>query len=534
MQKRTRTLIDKKYMEFFVPTVLTAMANSIAMLVDSTIVNLTLGKDAFASVNLLSPIIQLYVAISILFGLSSATIIAKLKGEDGTETKHSNETFTIATIALTIISIFLIAIQLIFIDGISNLITTDEVLNPLFKSYYLPYIIGTPISLFMTSGVYIVRTEGRPKFASNIIIVSNVVNLVFDFVYILLFNTGIMGAALATITGNLVGVIMLLTHFRHPLSTIKFVPKKIENLGRTTKEIISYGISGSLGAVLITIKIFFLNTLVQQYGGATALVAFSVVSLCQILDSAFVAGACNTMAPIGSMLFGEKDFTGIRFVTEKALKILMISTNLIMVLMLIFAKTIVMVYGMTDAESVALGTTAVRICSLMFPTDALTFIGLYFLISVGQNKASTSISVINGVVFIIPLGIILSHAFGLLGVWASLPLAQLLSLIYVLVLALVLKRKHKIDFTPVELSAFSQNGADTRPEDIEDNLMACLEIVEKAPLEKGKKTKDTDVRICKDLTIIKNSGALLTEADFTDKNATFSKVLGFNQITLSN
>ena len=92
--KRTNTLIRKKFIEFFIPTVLTTMAGSIAMLVDSTIVNLTLGASAFAAVNLMTPILQVYVAISILFGLSSATIIAKIKGENKSGSEKSNLVFT--------------------------------------------------------------------------------------------------------------------------------------------------------------------------------------------------------------------------------------------------------------------------------------------------------------------------------------------------------------------------------------------------------------------------------------------------------
>ena len=594
MLQRTRTLINKKYLEFFVPTVLTAMANSVAMLLDATIVNLALGSKAFASVNLVSPIIQLYVAISILFGLSSATIIAKIKGQDGTDARSTSASFTTAMYALLVVSALLMVVQFAFVDSIVALLTPDPTLQILLKPYYLPFITGTPITLVMTSGVYIIRTEGRPKFASSIIIVSNLVNLVFDLFLILVFHLGMTGAAVATVIGNTVGLVMFLSHFRRPDNTLGFSHRYLRGsnvLASNLKSLLAYGTSGALGAALITVRLFFLNSLVQFYGGAQALVAFSVVSLCQILDSAFVAGACQTMVPISSMLYGERDREGIRSAFSQALKILLISSVTIMLLMEIFANSIVYAYGMTDAVSMVVGAQAVRICALMFPADALTFLGLYHFISLGRNGVATSISVMSGVAFVIPLGLVLPLFMGLPGVWAALSLAQYLALAYVLVVAAVLRRKQRNGLVssatepesetqepgvpgpeasgPVvsgpearewraqQLCSFSLNGAPwtneleaelkakveagfgVRPEADTGagfdaalcKLSACLRVLDAAPLEKHVRSKNTDVRICTDQIVIKNNGACVRAEDFPD--ASFSKVLGFNQIIIA-
>ena len=576
MLKRTNTLINKKYMEFFVPTVLTCMANSIAMMVDSTIVNLTIGKDAFAAVNLMSPIIQLYVAISILFGMSAATIIAQIKGEDGTETTKCNTSFTVAMIMLGFVSVILILLQFVFMKQIVGMLTSDPTLQSLVRSYYIPLIIGTPITLIMTGGVYLIRTDGRPKFASGIITVANVVNLVMDLVLILICHLGITGASIATVTGNFVGLLMFLSHFRRKDNSLHFSIRLIENAEnffKHLKALLTYGVSGSLGAVLITIRLFFINGLVQRYGGAEALVAFSVVSLCQILASAFVGGACQTMVPVAGMLYGEKDHGGVRIALFQTFKILIISNLLIMLMIEIFAVPIVTLYGMTDALSLVIGYQALRIFALMFPADAMTFLWLYYFISVGKNGVSTSISVVNGVAIVIPLGLILPKMFGLTGVWLSLTVAQYLSLLYALICVLILKYREqkknatgKVVASNEEIISFSLNGVGwsdelqdearhqvddvitNRQNDVEvydevdrdqidkrfDRLSKCFEILAAAPLEKHRKSVDTDVRICTRAIIVKNSGPDVTEKDFSDSDVTFSKVLGLNQIVIGN
>ena len=550
---RTKTLVRRKFIEFFIPTVLTTMANSIAMLVDATIVNITLGNDAFASVNLMSPIVQIYVAISILFGLSSATIIAKIKGENKSDTQKSNGIFTQAFMMLAVISAVLMVVQLALADRIVALLTPDPTLQQLTKSYYTPMILGTPITLLMISGVYLIRTEGRPQFASAIILVSNLVNLIFDFVLISGFRLEITGASIATVLGNLVGLVMFLSHFRRKDCTIHFSLKSMGSFRHFftgLKELLSYGISGTLGAVLIMVKMLFLNGLVQQFGGSTALVAFSVVSLCQIFDSAFVAGACQTMVALSSMLYGEGDSDGIKFSFNQALRLLLISTISIMLILLAFAQPIVTAYGMKEAEAMSIGMNALRICVLSLPGDALTFIMLYHYISVGRNRWSTVISVLNGAL-VIPAGIVLSKAFNLTGVWMAIPAAQYLTLCCVFVKLLLDKSKRPLFGEKAgshEICSFSLNGTAPEqekshlnhlteeisghftalPEEMLMNMLDYLRILCDAPLEKGRKTQDTDVRICEDAVIIKNMGANVCENDF--KNAAYSKALGINVI----
>ncbi|HIQ79906.1 MAG TPA: MATE family efflux transporter, partial [Candidatus Scatavimonas merdigallinarum] len=80
--KRNGNIINKKYLEYFIPTVLTAMANNIAVMVDSILVGHMVGSTSMAAINLLSPVIQFYFSMTILFGLGASTIISYAKGKN--------------------------------------------------------------------------------------------------------------------------------------------------------------------------------------------------------------------------------------------------------------------------------------------------------------------------------------------------------------------------------------------------------------------------------------------------------------------
>ena len=350
-----------------------------------------------------------------------------------------------------------------------------------------------------------------------------------------------------------------LSHFRRPDCTLRWswaVLRDMRAVAANLRALLASGISGAVGALLIMVRVFFLNSLVQRYGGSQALVAYSIVSLCQIADSAFVAGACQTMVPLTSMLHGEGDREGIRSTFRMALKIMLSASVIIMVLMEIFAEPLVVLYGMTGAESIATGCAAVRICAFMFPGDALTFLGLYHFIGMGRNTAATSVSVLNGVGFTIPLGLLLPMALGLTGVWVALPLAQWAAVAYTAVVGILLRRReqHEGNARVRELAAFSLNDTPWTEEmetqvhtllhgdvnhagnRLEARLAcasACLRALDAAPLAAHHKHRDTDVRICEDAIIIKNEGVNVDESAFEGtacKGATFSRVMGFNLI----
>ena len=106
---RNAVTVNKKYTEYFLPTVLTAMATNIAMIVDSIIAGNLLGQNSLAAINLMSPISQFYFSITILFGLGASSIISFAKGRR--DEKQANRVFTSTFIVLIALSVIFIAIS---------------------------------------------------------------------------------------------------------------------------------------------------------------------------------------------------------------------------------------------------------------------------------------------------------------------------------------------------------------------------------------------------------------------------------------
>lgn len=423
--KRNGNIINKKYMEYFLPTVLTAMANNIAIMVDSVLVGQLVGSTSMAAINLLSPVTQLYFSLTILFGLGASTIISYAKGINNK--KAADKTFTAVIVSLLLFSAVLMAVQFIFLNDIASVLTSIPELKQQLVLYYVPFIIGTPFSMFLPSIVHCIRSDGRPTFASNLIIISNAINLTMDIVLMGPFKTGIIGSSIATVIGNVVAFVIMLSHFKNPNNTLHFDFSIVRNPREFFKSFCSMfttGLSGALGTLLIVVKMFFLNSMIQNSAGAEGMVAMSVISSSQIFISAFITGASQTMIPIVSVLLGEKDFNGIKFAFRKAIYILLIASTAIVIVIEIFPEFVARLFGnMTQAEMLVI-VPALRISSLSFHGLSLSFLIMYYYMATTRKGFSVTISVLNGIAIIIPCAYFMDLLWGINGIWIAMVVAQ--------------------------------------------------------------------------------------------------------------
>ncbi len=491
--RRNSSVINQKYLEYFLPTVLTAMANNIAVMVDSILVGQMVGSTSMAAINLLSPVIQLYFSLTILFGLGASTIISYAKGRD--DKALADKIYTTAFFAMLVVVAGLMAVQFIFLEPIASMLTTIPELRSELIRYYVPVIIGTPFSLLLPSVVHCIRSDGRPTFASNLIIISNVINLLMDIVLMGPFKMGIVGSSVATVVGNIVAFGIMLTHFKNPGNTLHFDFFVLRSPGEFFRQLgmlFTTGISGALGAMLITVRMFFLNSLIQNVAGTEGMIAMSVISMCQIFVSAFVTGASQTMIPIVSMLLGEKDFTGIKYAFRKAFLILLVASFAIVAVIECMPELISHMFGAGSGEELLVVVPALRISSASFPGLAMSFLIMYYFMATKKRMMALSISIINGIVIIIPCAYLLSDIWGADGIWYSFIIAQYGTLLFIGVITLVsllrsggkYKNCYLLDETSQnELFSMSVDSYSPR-QSVREYISGSIEITDEALKEK--------------------------------------------------
>ena len=553
---RNGNIINKKYLEYFLPTVLIALANNIAVMVDSIIVGNMLGSVSMAAINLLSPVTQLYFSMTILFGLGASTLISFAKGQNNK--KAADRTFTTAVVMLVFLSAVFILTQFIFIDYIASALTPIPELRSELIKYYIPFIAGTPFSLLLPSAVHCIRSDARPKFASNLIIISNAINLAMDLVLMGLFHTGIIGSSIATVTGNVVAFCIMLTHFKSRKNTLHFDLAAFSGIKEFFGECASLfttGISGALGTMLITVTTFYMNNAIQSAAGSEGMVAMSVISNCQIFVSAFVTGASQTMIPIVSTLLGEKDTEGIKYAFKRAVFMLLAASVAIMLIIEAAPAGVARLFGEKTAEEMAAIIPALRISALSFPGMAMSFLYMYYCTATRRKVMSLTISIVNGIVLTIPFAYILGRTFGITGLWFTFAAAQYGTWIAIAIMILVvikksygaynnvflLEKEDENQIMSVSVNSDIPAGAvksymtDKLPDKVTDAIEELLANVFAVGGKKGKPV-DVDIRINRGendyVILLRSNGCGLNAEDFNNKYKSFdyTSVLGMNQV----
>ena len=430
MYERNYELLKSKFSEFFLPTLFTSMAGNICLFVDGLIVSFLLGAGNLSAIQLVAPVITFVNLIYWMIGLGGSVLCSVAKAEFDEE--KSNSYFSVAIISLIVIGILIAVFGCIFSQPIAEFLCASQpALIPDVTQFFVSVIIGMPFLCYMMSLSYFIRADGIPTLPFRAILLANIINILFDFIYIKFFNLGIGGAALATTTGYFMGSVFISYYFFKPERTLQFMKLKAGKFFGFLKRIVASGFSSSSTQLYLTLKLFIINILLGVYLGQAGLVAFSICYNSLFILYIFLIGTAQTMSPIVSVYFKEEDFSGVDYIIKKSLKIVLASSLALSVLFIVYPQSLLMLYSVKNPEHVPVVLNALRIFAISYAGTAITFLYTFYSQAIQKNKLSTLISLLEGFVLPIGLAFILSFAIGGNGIWISFALAELGTILFI-------------------------------------------------------------------------------------------------------
>ncbi|WP_296804246.1 MATE family efflux transporter [uncultured Methanobrevibacter sp.] len=446
MYERNYELLKSKFSEFFLPTLFTSMAGNICLFVDGLIVSFLLGAGNLSAIQLVAPVITFVNLIYWMIGLGGSVLCSVAKAEFDEE--KSNSYFSVALISLIVIGILIAVFGCIFSHPIAEFLCSSQpALIPDVTQFFVSVIIGMPFLCYMMSMSYFIRADGIPTLPFRAILLANIINILFDFIYIKFFNLGIGGAALATTTGYLMGSVFISYYFFKPERTLQFIKLKAGKFFGFLKRIVASGFSSSSTQLYLTLKLFIINILLGIYLGQAGLVAFSICYNSLFILYIFLIGTAQTMSPIVSVYFKEEDFSGVNYVIKKSLKIVLASSLALSVLFIVYPQSLLMLYSVKNPEHVPVVLNALRIFAISYAGTAITFLYTFYSQAIQKNKLSTIISLLEGFVLPIGLAFILSFAIGGNGIWISFALAELGTILFIYAYSRYINKKSNGEYT---------------------------------------------------------------------------------------
>lgn len=450
MFERNGKLIQGVFKKYLLPTILMTMALSMGLIVDGIIVGNTLGSDALAAVNLVLPVSLCFNTVCVMFGIGGSVLASIAKGKR--ENHRADVLFTLSVLMMLAVSLVFLFAGSFFSGHLTRLLAGDSNLQPLTAAYLEIFIYGAPLLIVVPGMVYFVRADGRPNLASAVLIVANVVNLVLDLVFILGFNMGIRGAALASVIGYAIGFLVLLVYFLKKGRSLHFTSFHRKEL-RAAAKIVVCGTPSAVGSCLMFAKILSINAIVLARIGSLGMVAFSVCLSCLSFVSMFIAGVAQTMMPIVATLYGEKDYAGVRFTVKRALQVVMLSSVLLVIVFELFPNVLLHLFGINNAMELGLGSQAIRIFALSLIGTGFSFVMLYYFQIIQRSALATSIAVVQGFAVVVPSALLLSGFWGSYGIWISFLLAEITVFILILIVTKRLAKRSGGNLTGLFLLA---------------------------------------------------------------------------------
>lgn len=432
--------IGKLIWKYSLPAIVGTLVMSLCNIIDRIFIGQGVGPHAISGLALTFPFMILLMAFGMLVGAGSASRISITLGQNNQE--KAEKILANALILTFIISGTAIIISYVFMHDLLRLFGgTEKTIGYAeeFMNIMVPCGIFSALSFGFNN---IMRASGYPQKAMYTMIITVLINVILDPIFIFGFGWGISGAAIATTIAYIVSTVWVMSHFLKKDSTIRFYKKNFRLEKDIVKSIISIGMSPFSMQLATCFVVILVNSTLLKYGGDLAIGAFGIINSVNTLIVMVIIGLNQGTQPIIGYNFGARKYDRMFKTLKYAVIIASLQTTIGFLIGTFIPHQMSSLFT-RDAELQEIATNALRISVLLFPIIGSQIVITNFFQSIGKANISIFLSLTRQVLFLIPCLIILPANFGLSGAWYSMPVSDGLSAIVATVTILLFVRKSK-------------------------------------------------------------------------------------------
>lgn len=414
---------------------------SIYGIVDGFFVSNFVNKTAFAAVNFIMPLLMILGACGFMIGTGGTAIVAKTFGMG--DKRLGNRYFSLLVYVTVIAGTVLATLGIIFAEDVAALLGAEGQLKADCALYARINLLGLPF--FMLQNVFqsFFITAEKPRLGLFVIVLAGVTNMVLDALLVAVFQFGLAGAAAATALSQLVGGALPLFYFAAKnSSTLRL--GRTSFYGKMLLHTCTNGSSELMSNISSSIVTMLYNAQLMKFAGENGVAAYGAIMYVSFIFAAIFIGFSMGGAPIVSYHFGAGNTTELKSLFKKSMVIIGIASAIMTVSSLALSTPLSMLFVGYDAELLEITKHGFLIFSFIFLTMGFNIFGSAFFTALNNGVISAVISFLRTLVFQCSSVLLLPLLWELDGVWASIIVADVLSLV-VTVIFLVTKRK-KYDY----------------------------------------------------------------------------------------
>ncbi len=416
----------RRLLRFTLPSMLMMVLTSIYGIVDGFFVSNFVGKNAFAAVNFIMPFLMIVGSLGFMFGSGGSAYIGKTLGEKKQE--KANEVFSLLILTTIVCGILIAFVSICLIRPIALFLGANQVLLEDCVQYGRIILLSLPFLMLQYAFSTLVVTAEKPKLGLLITIVSGLINIFGDALFMAVFHWGVIGAACATALGQVLGGMVPLVYFSKKNSSQLHFTKPKWN-GFALLKIATNGSSELMSNLSASIVGMLYNHQLMKYAGANGVAAYGTLMYVNFIFLAIFMGYSMGVAPVISYHYGAQNRTEIKSLLKKCLQIIACLSILMVLLSESLATNMAKIFVGYDAALLKMTVHAFHIYSLSFLFSGTSIFVSGFFTALNDGLTSALISFLRTLVFESLSVLCVPLLFGLDGIWFSVVIAESIAII---------------------------------------------------------------------------------------------------------
>ncbi len=428
-----------RLIKFVVPSIVMMIFTSIYGVIDGIFVSNLVGKNQFAAVNLIFPLIMILGGFGFMLGTGGTAIVANTLGAG--DKKRANEYFTFIIASTAAIGAILAILGIIFAVPVAELFGAKGEMLDYCVTYSRIVLMALPFFMLQNSFQNFFITAEKPKLGLTVTVIAGVTNIVLDALFIGVFRWGLVGAASATAISQCVGGLVPVIYFLMPNSSIlRFCRTKAY-----WRVLLNASINGSselLNNISMSVVTIFYNFQLMRFAGYDGVSAYGVLMYVGFIFIAIYIGFVIGAAPIVGFHYGAGNTEELRSLRTKSTNIVFILGVSMFAVAILLSVPLCKLFVGYDSALYELTLRGFLINAVSYLICGYNIFGSSFFTALNNGIVSAVISFLRTLVFQISAVLILPVFLHLDGVWASIIVAEALAAVVTAVFIAVKKKQY--------------------------------------------------------------------------------------------
>ena len=429
--------ISKALISLGIPIIIGMLINALYNLADAYFVS-GLGESPMGAISIVFPLGQVVVGLGLMFGNGAASYLSRLLG-----CGDKNTADTVANTALyssILIGAVLIILTFIFLRPVLMLLGATETIMPYALTYARIYILSCIFNVFNVTMNNIAASEGAAKTTMCALLSGAVINVGLDSLFIYTFHMGVAGAAIATAISQFISTLVYLSYVLRKKSAFTFSIKSFSPTKQIFAEILKIGIPTLTFQLLTSLSIALINRAANGYGDAV-IAGMGAVTRITSMGTLVVFGFLKGFQPIAGFSYGAKNFKRLRQSIKISILWSTVFCIIVGLLMILFSAQIISQFANENEEMILIGQKSLTGNGFSFFLFGFYTVYSSLFLALGKGTAGFILGACRQGICFLPVILLLPELLGMNGILYAQPIADILSAIVTVFMAMNLHKK---------------------------------------------------------------------------------------------